>query len=76
MPTPESADKYVDFNFGLFAGEYKYVVGATSSVNAVKSKCTELFQKWTTGLVNFVPLLLTASASTCLKNSLNLGTSF
>ena len=42
VPTPESADNYVDFNFGLFAGEYKYVVGATSSVNAVKSEFTEL----------------------------------
>merc|ERR1712117_557602 len=39
VPTPESADNYVDFNFGLFAGEYKYVVGATPSVNAVKMSC-------------------------------------
>lgn len=35
----EAADNYVDFNFGLFAGEYKYVVGASSSVNAVKMSC-------------------------------------
>ena len=33
-----AAEYYVDFNFGLFAGEYKYVFAGTTFINAVKSE--------------------------------------